>query len=131
ASSTQWKAAGDRLKAILEAWKTVRGVDRKTDDEVWKLFSKAREAFSRRTGSHSAELDKQRAAADRRKEELIAEAEALPDSTDWGPTTARYKELMAEWKAAGRAPKDADEALWQRFRAAQDAFFSRRAAAFS
>ncbi|WP_277669724.1 DUF349 domain-containing protein [Saccharomonospora viridis] len=131
ASSTQWKAAGDRLKAILEEWKTIRGVDRKTDDELWKRFSKAREAFSRRRGSHFAELDKQRAAAKRRKEELIAEAEALSDSTDWGPTTARYKELMAEWKAAGRAPKDADEALWQRFRAAQDAFFSRRAAAFS
>ncbi|EIF00005.1 DUF349 domain-containing protein [Saccharomonospora glauca] len=131
ASSTQWKAAGDRLKAIFEEWKTIKGVDRKTDDELWKRFSKARESFSRRRGSHFAELDKQRAAAKRRKEELIAEAESLSDSTDWGPTTARYKELMAEWKAAGRAPKDADDALWQRFRAAQDAFFSRRAAAFS
>ncbi len=38
---------------------------------------------------------------------------------------------MAEWKAAGRAPKDADESLWQRFRAAQDAFFSRRSEAFA
>ncbi|NYI85818.1 DNA repair exonuclease SbcCD ATPase subunit [Saccharopolyspora hordei] len=38
---------------------------------------------------------------------------------------------MAEWKAAGRAPKDSDEALWQRFRAAQDRFFSRRSEAFS
>ncbi|WP_019816636.1 DUF349 domain-containing protein [Saccharomonospora saliphila] len=131
ASSTQWKAAGDRLRAILDEWKTVKGVDRKTDDELWKRFSKARESFNRRRGSHFAELDKQRAAARDRKEELIAEAESLSDSTDWGPTAGRYKELMAEWKAAGRAPKDADEALWQRFRAAQDAFFSRRSAAFA
>ncbi|OQO92105.1 DNA repair ATPase [Saccharomonospora piscinae] len=130
-SSTQWKAAGDRLKAILDEWKTVKGVDRKTDDELWKRFSKARESFSRRRGSHFAELDKQRAAAKQRKEELIEEAESLSDSTDWGPTAGRYKDLMAEWKAAGRAPKDADDALWQRFRAAQDTFFSRRSAAFS
>ena len=38
---------------------------------------------------------------------------------------------MAEWKAAGRAPKEADDALWQRFRAAQERFFSRRSATFS
>lgn len=129
--STQWKAAGDRLRAILDEWKTVKGVDRKTDDELWKRFSKAREGFNRRRGSHFAELDKQRAVAKRRKEELIAEAESLSDSTDWGATASRYKDLMAEWKAAGRAPKDTDEALWQRFRGAQDAFFSRRSAAFS
>ncbi|MFJ7217109.1 DUF349 domain-containing protein [Amycolatopsis sp. NPDC098790] len=131
ADSTQWKAAGDRLRAILDEWKTVKGVDRKTDDELWKRFSKAREAFNRRRGSHFAELDKQRASAKTRKEELIAEAEAISESEDWGETAGRYKDLMTEWKAAGRAPKDSDEALWQRFRAAQDKFFARRSAVFS
>ncbi|MQA62265.1 MAG: DUF349 domain-containing protein [Actinophytocola sp.] len=129
--STQWKVAGDRLRAILDEWKSIKGVDRKTDDELWRRFSKAREAFNRRRGSHFAELDKQRAVAKTRKEELIAEAEALSDSSDWGPTAIRYKQLMTEWKAAGRAPRDADDTLWQRFRAAQDEFFSRRSAVFS
>ncbi|WP_236788676.1 DUF349 domain-containing protein [Amycolatopsis sp. GM8] len=131
AESTQWKVAGDRLRAILDEWKTVKGVDRKTDDELWKRFSKAREGFNRRRGSHFAELDKQRAAAKTRKEELIEEAESLVDSSDWGPTAGRYKDLMAEWKAAGRAPKETDDALWQRFRAAQDKFFARRSAVYS
>ncbi|MFD9896383.1 DUF349 domain-containing protein [Amycolatopsis sp. NPDC059027] len=131
AESTQWKAAGDRLRAILDEWKTIKGVDRKTDDELWRRFSKAREAFNRRRGSHFAELDKQRASAKHRKEELIAEAEEIADSEDWGETAGRYKQLMTEWKAAGRAPKDSDEALWQRFRAAQDKFFARRSAVFS
>ncbi|WP_103342812.1 DUF349 domain-containing protein [Amycolatopsis sp. CA-126428] len=131
ADSTQWKAAGDRLRTILDEWKTVKGVDRKTDDELWKRFSKAREAFNRRRGSHFAELDKQRASAKQRKEELIAEAEAISESEDWGETAGRYKDLMTEWKAAGRAPKDSDEALWQRFRAAQDKFFARRSSVFS
>ncbi|MFD8497269.1 DUF349 domain-containing protein [Amycolatopsis sp. NPDC059657] len=131
AESTQWKSAGDRLRSILDEWKAVKGVDRKTDDELWKRFSKAREAFNRRRGSHFAELDKQRATAKQRKEELIAEAEKIADSDEWGDTAGRYKELMGEWKAAGRAPKDSDEALWQRFRAAQDKFFARRSAVFS
>lgn len=131
AESTQWKAGGDRLRTILDEWKTIKGVDRKTDDALWRRFSKARDTFNRRRGAHFAELDRQRAGARDRKDELVAEAEELADSTDWGPTAARYRELMAEWKAVGRAPKDADENLWQRFRAAQDRFFRRRTEAFS
>lgn len=130
-SSTQWKSAGDRLRTILDEWKSIKGVDRKTDDELWKRFSKAREAFNRRRGSHFADLDRQRVAAKERKEELIAEAEALSSSQDWGPTATRYKQLMIEWKAAGKAPRDSDDELWQRFRAAQDEFFSRRSAVFN
>ncbi|MFI9817206.1 DUF349 domain-containing protein [Saccharothrix variisporea] len=131
AESTQWKAAGDRLRAILDEWKTIRGVDRKTDEQLWRRFSKARDAFNRRRGSHFADLDRQRGVAKNRKQELVEEAEKLVESDDWGPTAGRYKELMVEWKAAGRAPKEADDALWQRFRAAQDAFFARRSEAFS
>ncbi|SDC47056.1 DUF349 domain-containing protein [Actinokineospora iranica] len=128
--STQWKVAGDRLRAILDEWKTIKGVDRKTDEQLWRRFSKARDTFNRRRGSHFADLDRQRATAKSRKQELVEEAERLSESDDWGPTAARYKELMLEWKSAGRAPKDADDTLWQRFRAAQDAFFSRRSAVF-
>jgi hypothetical protein len=36
---------------------------------------------------------------------------------------------MQEWKAAGPAPKDVDDALWKRFRGAQDVFFAAREAA--
>ncbi|WP_436502242.1 DUF349 domain-containing protein [Actinokineospora sp. HUAS TT18] len=128
--STQWKVAGDRLRGILDEWKTIKGVDRKTDEQLWRRFSKARDTFNRRRGSHFADLDRQRATAKGRKQELVDEAERLSESDDWGPTAGRYKELMLEWKAAGRAPKDADDALWQRFRAAQDKFFSRRSSVF-
>ena len=47
-------------------------------------------------------------------------------STEWGPTAGKYRDLMARWKAAGPAPKDVDDALWKRFRGAQDAFFGAR-----
>jgi hypothetical protein len=129
--STQWKTAGDRLRTILDEWKTIKGVDRKSDEALWRRFSKARDAFVRRRGAHFAELDRQRVGARNRKEELVAQAEELAESTDWGATATRFRNLMAEWKAAGRAPKEADDALWHRFRAAQERFFSRRSATFS
>ena len=66
-----------------------------------------------------------------RKEKLIAEAEELATSTDWGPTARRYRDLMNEWKAAGRARRDVEDELWNRFRVAQDTFFSARNEVFS
>jgi uncharacterized protein DUF349 len=129
--STQWKAAGDRLREILDEWKTIRGVDRKVDDALWRRFSKAREAFNRRRGAHFAELDRERAAAKTRKEELCARAEELSASTDWAATAATFRDLLTEWKAAGRAPREADDQLWRRFKSAQDVFFGARNAAAS
>jgi len=126
ADSTQWKAAGDRLREILEEWRTISGLDRKTDDALWKRYSAARETFNRRRGSHFAELDRERAGARQAKEALCERAEELADSTDWGATGAAFRDLLTEWKAAGRAAKDVDDALWQRFKAAQDTFFSAR-----
>ncbi len=130
-TSTGWKTAGDRLKEILDEWKTIRGVDKKTDGELWKRFATARDAFTRRRGAHFATLDGQRKTAQTAKEELVKEAESLSESTEWAPTAARLKDLMTEWKAAPRAAKEAEQRLWERFRAAQDAFFTRRSEVFS
>ncbi|GAB7043168.1 MULTISPECIES: DUF349 domain-containing protein [Catenuloplanes] len=131
AESTGWKAAGDRLKEILDEWKTIRGIDKKTDGELWKRFAAARDGFTRRRGAHFATLDGQRKQAQGAKEDLVKEAEALSSSEDWADTAARLKDLMTQWKAAPRASKEAEQRLWDRFRAAQDAFFSRRSEVFS
>ncbi|MCS5479168.1 DUF349 domain-containing protein [Corynebacterium sp. YIM 101645] len=125
-NSTDWKPAGDRLRAILDEWKTIRGIDRRTDDTLWKRYSRARDAFNRRRGSHFAELDRGRAAARRAKEALVERAEAIKDSTDWNETARAFRDLMKEWKAAGRAPREVDDKLWDAFRGAQDHFFNAR-----
>jgi len=125
-NSTDWKAAGDRLRAILEEWKTIRGIDRKTDDSLWKRYSRARDAFNRRRGAHFADLDRGRAAARRAKEALVERAEAIKESTDWNETARAFRDLMKEWKEAGRAPREVDDKLWAAFRGAQDHFFNAR-----
>lgn len=131
ADSTSWKSAGDRFKEILDEWKTIRGVDRKTDGELWKRYATARDAFARRRGAHFATLDASRKQAQSQKEELVTAAEELSSSSEWAATAARLKELMTEWKAAPRASKEVEQRLWERFRAAQDAFFARRSEVFS
>ncbi|MFI9830188.1 DUF349 domain-containing protein [Streptomyces sp. NPDC051913] len=131
AKSDQWRAAGERLRALVDTWKGLPRLDRKSDDELWHRFSHARSAFSKRRKAHFASLDAQREEARKTKERLVSEAEALSNSTDWGPTAARYRELMAEWKAAGRAQREHEDDLWNRFRGAQDVFFAARSSVFA
>ena len=126
AVSTEWRVAGDRMKVLLDEWKAAPRLDRKTDDELWHRLSQARSAFAKRRKQHFAELDAQRVEIRSHKEQLIAEAEALQDSTDWNPTAGRFRDLMSEWKTAGRAQRDVEDDLWKRFKAAQDTFFAAR-----
>ncbi|MFG2499112.1 DUF349 domain-containing protein [Streptomyces sp. NPDC048441] len=131
AQSEQWRAAGERLRALVDTWKGLPRLDRKSDDELWHRFSHARSAFSKRRKAHFASLDAQREEARKTKEKLVGEAEALSGSADWGPTAARYRDLMTEWKAAGRAQREHEDDLWNRFRGAQDVFFAARSAVFA
>ncbi|MEO7352345.1 MAG: DUF349 domain-containing protein [Marmoricola sp.] len=124
-----WRNGVNRLRDLLEEWKALPRLDKKSDDELWHRFSGARTGYTRRRKAHFAELSEVREGARVIKERLLKEAESISDSTDWGPTSTRYRELMQDWKSAGAAPREVEEKLWQRFRAAQDTFFGAREAA--
>ncbi len=126
AAGSDWRGGADKLRALLDEWKSLARLDRKTDDELWHRFSSARTAYTRHRKAHFAEQNTQREAAQSVKEKLIAEAEDLSSSTDWGPTSGKYRDLMSRWKAAGSAPRNVEDKLWKRFRAAQDVFFTAR-----
>lgn len=122
--STSWKATGERLKALLEEWKKAPRLDKKTDSELWKRFSSARNKFDKRRRVYFSALSAQQNLVKDSKEKIVSEAESLADSTDWVATARRYKALMDQWKASGREKKSNDAKAWARFKAAQDTFFS-------
>lgn len=127
-----WKSSGDRLRELFDEWRRLQRearLDKHSEDELWKRFSHARTAFDRKRRQHFGALDEQRDRAKSTKERLVAEAEELATSTDWAATASTFRDLMTQWKAAGRAARKDDDALWARFRAAQDAFFAARTAA--
>ncbi|MDX6231186.1 MAG: hypothetical protein QOH68_134 [Nocardioidaceae bacterium] len=126
AAGSDWKAGADKLRALLDEWKALPRLSKSADDELWHRFSTARTAYTRRRKTHFGEQSTLREHAKTIKEKLIVEAEALSTSTDWGQTAGKYRDLMAEWKKAGSAPRNVEDKLWKRFRAAQDAFFTAR-----
>ncbi len=126
AEGSDWRSGADTLRALLDEWKALPRLSKKADDELWHRFSSARSTYTKRRKAHFAEQNTQREAAAKVKEKLIVEAEALSSSTEWGPTSGAYRELMNRWKAAGPAPRNVEDKLWKRFRAAQDVFFAAR-----
>src|SRR5512133_2315843 len=131
AAGNDWRGGVNRFRALLEEWKALPRLDRATDDALWHRFSSARTTYTRRRKAQFAQQNEQREAARVIKEKLVTEAEALSGSTDWGPTTGAFRDLMTRWKAAGPAPRDVDDALWAEFRAIQDGFFNTRASVLS
>ena len=131
AAGNDWRGGVNRFRLLLEEWKSLPRLDRATDDALWHRFSSARTTYTRRRKAQFAQQNEQREAARVIKEKLVAEAEALASSTDWGPTTGAFRDLMARWKAAGPAPRDSDELLWKRFRETQDRFFMAKQATLS
>ncbi len=126
AAGTDWRHGVTRLRELLDEWKALPRLDKSSDDELWHRFSSARTTYTRHRKQHFAELSSKREEAAVVKERLAAEAESLASSTDWGPTSGRFRDLMRQWKAAGPAPREVDDKLWARFRAAQDMFFGAR-----
>jgi hypothetical protein len=131
ATGSDWRNGANRLRELLDQWKSLPRIDKASDDALWHRFSSARTTYTRRRKLHFAELNEKREQARVVKEKLVAEAEDLATSTEWGETSRAFRDLMAKWKAAGGAPKEVDDALWKRFRGAQDTFFGAREAANS
>ncbi|MEV8637425.1 DUF349 domain-containing protein [Streptosporangium sp. NPDC051023] len=129
--TTHWKTGGERLRQLVEEWKAAERIDRVTEAALWKRLSAARTAFAKRRKAYFAGLDEQREGVRSSKERIVIEAEALASSTDWGATASAYRELMQQWKSAGRASREVEDELWGRFKGAQDQFFQARSAVFA
>ena len=127
-----WKQASHRMAELFDEWKAAQKagprLSKSVEDGLWKRFRGARTQFDKTRRAHFSQLDAKSAEAKQVKERLIARAEELSSSTDWGVTAGKYRDLMDEWKRAPRASRKEDDALWARFRAAQDVFFAARKA---
>ena len=123
----QWKSSGTQMRTLLDDWKSLQRtgpkLDRESETTLWQRFSAARNSFDKARRVHFAQLEDTQSEARSAKEALAKEAEVLATSKDWAPTATAFKRLMDRWREAGRASRTDDDALWARFKTAQDSFF--------
>lgn len=129
-NKVHWKNDTAALRGLLDEWKAAQRsqtrISKDAEKALWKRFTTARSAFEKARKQHFAELDRANTGVATRKEQLVAQAERLAESTDWDRTARAFRDLMGEWKSAGRGRRSVDDALWKRFQTAQDAFFDAR-----
>ena len=126
--SVQWKQASAEVTALFDEWQSQQQngprLPKSTAQQLWKRFRDARATFDKHRREFYAELDEAHKGVRERKTRLVEKAEALaPKGEDGIPA---YRDLLDEWKTAGRAGKKVDDALWARFKAAGDALYGAR-----
>lgn len=60
------------------------------------------------------------------KQNLIARAKELEESVEWKKTSDKFRDLMTEWRQAGFAGKEENDALWEEFNNCRQKFYTRR-----
>ncbi|HUG55194.1 MAG TPA: DUF349 domain-containing protein [Vicinamibacteria bacterium] len=126
AGQADLEKAGRELRDLDAKWAEVKTVPRVEAESLRQRYQAARAPLKERLDAYSAAKAATEAENLRLKQELCARAEALADSTEWLKASEELKGLQSRWKEVGPAPRRAAEAVWKRFRAACDHFFSRR-----
>ena len=125
AESTDWIKTAEELKTLQAEWQQTGAVPRTDTRATWKRFREACDKFFTRRNADLAERKETWSANLAKKEALCARAEELSASRDWDRAASEIRRLQADWKTIGPVRRNKSEVIWQRFRAAADAFFER------
>ena len=125
-AKAQWKQVSATLDDLFARWQKHQQdgprLPKNESNELWKRFRAARTTIETHRKAFFAELDSVHKDARAKKTALAEQAEALVAQGQAGIPT--YRSLLDQWKAAGRAGKKFDDALWARFKAAGDELYA-------
>ena len=125
-ADTDPEKASNEMRTLQERWKPVAAAPRSQAETLWTRFKAAQEQVYDKCKDFFALQATERVDNLKKKEALCARAESLSASTDWVKTADAMKTLQAEWKAVGPVTRGNEKAVWERFRASCDKFFTRR-----
>lgn len=126
-----WTKKTEEILAVQKEWKEIGFGPRKENEEVWQEFRGQCDQFFEKKNKYYDHRKEDQKGALQKKENLVAQANELKDSTDWKKATEAIIKLQEAWKNAGAAPPAEERKLWQRFREACDHFFNAKKEHFS
>lgn len=127
-NATDWENHTKQIIEIQTEWKTIGFAPQKMNVKIFDRFRAACDDFFGRKAEFFKTL-KEKFAENTKKKEMVEQAKALMDSTDWKATSDKLIKLQKEWKTTGMVPKKVGDQLWAEFVAACNKFFEARNAA--
>ncbi|MBO4214869.1 MAG: DUF349 domain-containing protein [Bacteroidaceae bacterium] len=120
----EWNDISEKITALQAEWKTIGYAPQKMNTKIFERFRAACDNFFTRKNEYFQSVRENLNQNYALKLELVEQAEALKDSTDWKKTTDTLVELQKKWKEIGTVPKKYSDQIWERFNTACDAFFA-------
>ena len=119
------------LQKLHEQWKDYGPVEKQYRESIWERFKAATAVINRNYQAHFEGLKEQQEANLVAKTALCEKAEAIAaaemaNANEWNAATKALEEIQKEWRGIGFASKKDNQKIYDRFRAACDAFFARK-----
>jgi len=127
-SASKWNNATEQLIALQAEWKTVGRTTEKDNEKIWGEFRTLCDSFFEKKKEFFSALNEKFAAGRKIKNDLIAKAEEMQNSTDWQKTTLALIKLQDEWKKHPSHGDKEEPKLYQKFRNACNTFFDAKKA---
>jgi len=124
-------SAFHELQKLHEQWKEYGPVAKEKREDIWNRFKAATAVINKRYQAHFEGLKEQQAENLVKKTELCERTEAIAareikSSNEWNACSKEIEEIQAAWRRIGYATKKDNQKIYDRFRAACDAFYSRK-----
>jgi len=135
AEETEIISAFHQLQKLHQEFREIGPVAKELREEIWTRFKAASTVINKRHQQHFEELRAKEEDNLARKTALCEKVEAIAaeenkGSADWERHTKEIIAIQAEWKTIGFAPQKMNVKIFERFRAACDDFFGRKAEYF-
>ena len=128
-------SAFHQLQELHQQYREAGPVAKELREEIWARFKAASTVINKKHQQHFEGLREKEEENLRRKTELCEKVETIAkeenkSASDWEKRTKEIIEIQTEWKTIGFAPQKMNVKIFERFRAACDDFFSRKAEFF-
>lgn len=128
-------SAFHQLQQYHQEFREIGPVEKDKREEVWNRFKAASTVVNKRHQDHFTALKEKEEENLKLKTALCEKVEAIDvdnvkSNADWDKLTKGVLEIQAEWRTIGFTPKKDNTLIFERFRAACDRFFQRKAEHF-
>jgi hypothetical protein len=122
----EWNQKTKEILELQKKWEALGGLPRNKAKEINKKFWTAFKSFFSNKNTFFKKLDSEREQNLEKKQQIIQQAVALKESTDWEATSNELKKLQQQWKDIGPVPEKMRQKLFDEFKQACDYFFEQR-----
>ncbi|SMO49700.1 DUF349 domain-containing protein [Gracilimonas mengyeensis] len=121
-STSNFSEMEDKFNKLISQWRKVGRVPSDKNQGLWDRFNAVQDRFNELRFKFDKKYREKIEKALDKKKNLVKEAEALVDMDNIAKAARKVNKLHKAWKKAGNLPQKEENEMWDKFKAATDAF---------